>query len=90
MRFSVITPSFNRSPWSTLCIASVADQAVDVEHIVQDAASTDGTLEWLPEDTRVKAFIEPDRGMYDALNRGLRRAHGDILALSQLRRTILA
>jgi glycosyltransferase involved in cell wall biosynthesis len=80
MRFSVITPSFNRSPWLTLCIASVADQRVDVEHIVHDAGSTDGTLEWLPEDTRVKAFIEPDRGMYDAINRGLRRAHGDILA----------
>ena len=47
MRFSIITPSFNPSPWLPLCIASVADQAVDVEHIVQDAGSTDGTLDWL-------------------------------------------
>src|SRR5262249_54200127 len=80
MRFSVITPSFNPSPWLALCIASVADQAVDVEHIVQDAGSTDGTLEWLRGDTRVQPFIEPDRGMYDGVNRGLHRAAGDILA----------
>jgi len=80
MRFSVITPSFNPSPWLRLCIASVADQRVDVEHIVQDAGSTDGTLDWLPHDPRVKAFVERDRGMYDAVNRGLRRAEGDIVA----------
>ena len=80
MRFSVITPSFNPSPWLNLCIASVADQAVDVEHIVQDAGSTDGTLSWLQQDARVKAFIERDSGMYDAVNRGLRRADGHILA----------
>src|SRR5947207_3288616 len=80
VRFSIITPSFNPAPWLPLCIASVADQAVDVEHIVQDAGSTDGTLEWLRNDGRVKAFVERDGGMYDALNRGLRRAQGDILA----------
>jgi glycosyltransferase involved in cell wall biosynthesis len=80
MRFSVITPSFNPSTWLPLCIASVADQAVDVEHIVQDAGSTDGTLDWLRGDDRVKTFIERDNGMYDAVNRGLRRAEGEILA----------
>jgi glycosyltransferase involved in cell wall biosynthesis len=80
MRFSIITPSFNPSPWLPLCIASVADQQVDVEHIVQDAGSTDGTLEWLRDDKRVKAFVERDSGMYDAVNRGFRRANGDILA----------
>ena len=80
MRFSVITPSFNPSPWLKLCIASVADQGVDVEHIVQDAGSSDGTLDWLPQDRRVSTFVERDNGMYDAVNRGLRRAGGDILA----------
>src|SRR5262245_57026405 len=79
MRFSVITPSFNPSPWLRLCVASVADQNVDVEHIVQDAGSSDGTLDWLRHDARVKVFIEQDRGMYDAVNRGLRRAKGEIL-----------
>jgi hypothetical protein len=41
----------------------VADQEVEVEHIVQDAGSDDGTLDWLPTDRRVKAFMEPDAGM---------------------------
>jgi glycosyltransferase involved in cell wall biosynthesis len=53
---------------------------VELEHIVQDSCSDDGTGEWLPHDSRVKAFIEKDKGMYDAVNRGYRRATGDILA----------
>jgi len=80
MRFSVITPSFQQSTWLKLCVASVADQGVAVEHLVQDAGSTDGTLDWLPTDARVRAFVERDRGMYDAINRGLVRAQGDILS----------
>jgi glycosyltransferase involved in cell wall biosynthesis len=80
MRFSIVTPSFNPSPWLPLCIASIADQGVDVEHIVQDARSTDGTLDWLRQDPRVKAFVERDNGMYDGVNRGLRRTQGEILA----------
>jgi glycosyltransferase involved in cell wall biosynthesis len=81
MKFSIITPSFRNSNWLKLCIASVADQqGVEFEHIVQDSCSDDGTQDWLPRDPRVKAFIEKDGGMYDAVNRGYRRATGDILA----------
>ena len=81
MKFSIITPSFRSSKWLKLCIASVADQeGVKLEHIVQDSCSDDGTLDWLPRDPRVHAFIEKDAGMYDAVNRGFRRAQGDILA----------
>ena len=80
MRFSIITPSFRGGSWLKLCIASVADQGVELEHIVQDACSDDGTQEWLRQDSRVKAFIEKDQGMYDAVNRGLRRASGEIMA----------
>lgn len=80
MQFSIITPSFRNSEWLRLCIASVADQQVEHEHIVQDAVSDDGTLDWLPNDPRVKACIEKDQGMYDAVNRGLRKARGEILA----------
>jgi len=80
MKISVVTPSFKSSHWLKLCIASVADQGMEVEHIVQDACSDDGTQAWLPHDKRVKAFIEKDAGMYDAINRGYRRASGDILA----------
>jgi glycosyltransferase involved in cell wall biosynthesis len=81
MDFSIITPSFRNSQWLKLCIASVADQpGVSLEHIVQDSCSDDGTQDWLPRDPRVKAIIEKDQGMYDAVNRGHRRAAGDILA----------
>jgi glycosyltransferase involved in cell wall biosynthesis len=51
-----------------------------VEHIVQDAGSDDGTLDWLRSDSRVQSFVEKDQGMYDAINRGLRRASGELLA----------
>jgi len=81
VQFSIVTPSFRNSRWLKLCIASVADQqGVQLEHIVQDAVSDDGTLDWLPHDTRVQAIVEKDKGMYDAVNRGYRRAKGDILA----------
>src|SRR5262245_29300293 len=80
MEFSIITPSFRNSDWLKLCIASVADQDVEHEHIVQDSCSDDDTPKWLPHDTRVRAYIEKDRGMYDAVNRGLARASGEILA----------
>ncbi len=81
MRLSITTPSFRNSDWLRLCVASVADQqGVELEHIVQDACSDDGTQDWLPADPRVKAFIEKDQGMYDAVNRGFRRSSGDVLA----------
>ena len=80
MRVSIITPSFRSGRWLRLCIASVADQPIEHEHIVQDAGSDDGTLDWLPSELRVRAFVEKDQGMYDAINRGMRRADGDLLA----------
>src|SRR6266850_2124698 len=76
VRFSIVTPSYRSSAWLRLCVASVADQAVESEHIVQDAGSDDGTLDWAQKDGRVKMFMEKDLGMYDAVNRGLRRASG--------------
>lgn len=80
MKFTIVTPSFRNSDWLKLCIPSIADQGVTHEHIVQDAGSDDGTLEWLPHDPRVRAFVEKDRGMYDAVNRGFRRRDGDVYA----------
>ena len=81
IRLSIITPSFRNSQWLRLCIASVADQeGVKAEHLVQDCCSDDGTGQWLVKDARVKAFIEKDQGMYDAVNRGFKRATGEVLA----------
>jgi len=78
--FSIVTPSFRSATWLKLCINSIADQNVEVEHIVQDSCSEDGTRELLEGDPRVKAFIEKDTGMYDAVNRGLRRSSAPLLA----------
>ena len=83
---SIITPSFQQLDWLRLALASVADQeGVDVEHIVQDAGSQ-GVEEMFTElagssvslQHNVKLFVEKDRGMYDAISRGLRRATGEI------------
>ena len=88
---SIITPSFRQLNWLKLAAASVADQqGVTLEHIVQDAG-TGPELElwaqgWTVEceqrrrDFAFRWFMEKDRGMYDAVNRGLRRATGDIVA----------
>lgn len=80
MTFSIITPSFNNLTYLRRCCASVADQTgMDVQHFVVDGASTDGTADWLR--ARQQSYLsEPDRGMYDALNKGLDRARGDIVS----------
>src|SRR6266576_6285555 len=81
LRLSIITPSYLGRQWLPLCIASVADQqGVEVEHIVQDSCSGDGTEELLRNYPHVRAYVEKDAGMYDAVNRGFDRATGDILA----------
>jgi glycosyltransferase involved in cell wall biosynthesis len=83
MRFSIVTPSFNQLDWLKLCMASVADQGCEVEHIVQDAG-TDGLASLANAGYRKGyhpcLYVEKDKGMYDAINRGLRRATGDICA----------
>jgi len=65
--------------WLGLCAASIADQGVNVEHLVQDAGSP-GVEEWIISHPGAKVTVEPDDGMYDAINRGLRRAGGEICA----------
>src|ERR1035437_4133741 len=78
--FSVITPSFNANRWIRCCVASVADQgAVEVEHIVQDGGSTDGTGSYLQCEPRVRAFVQKDGGMYDAINRGWLKSRGEFV-----------
>ena len=78
---SVITPSFRQLDWLRACAASVADQAgVSVEHIVQDAGTGDALEAWAASHPGLRLFVESDQGMYDAVNRGLRRARGKICA----------
>ncbi len=79
--FSIVTPSFNSRDYLLRCAASVADQAGPArEHIVADGGSTDGTVDWLKTAPGLRWFSEPDHGMYDAINKGLRLARGRCLA----------
>jgi glycosyltransferase involved in cell wall biosynthesis len=83
MRISVITVSFNAASTIAETLHSVAEQShADVEHIVVDGASTDGTPELVRrEGKRVAELIsEPDRGLYDGMNKGVARATGDMIA----------
>jgi len=82
MKFSVATPVFNGMPWLPCCLSSVADQrmaGVEVEHLVHDGGSTDGSLEVLEGAKNVQWKSEPDNGMYDAINRCWRQADADIV-----------
>ena len=80
MKISVVTPSYNQLAYLKLCVASIADQrGIDVEHIIQDAGSS-GNLEDFKSKPGVRLFVESDEGMYDAINRGLRRATGEVCA----------
>ena len=76
---SIVTPSFRQLDWLRLALASVADQqGVEVEHIIQDGGSEAETLAPMVTNPIVRLFSEPDNGMYDAINRGLRRTRGEI------------
>ena len=78
---SIITPSHNMLRYLKLCAASIADQnGVDVEHIVVDAQSSDGTQRWLANQNSIRWMSEEDHGMYDAVNKGMKLARGEILA----------
>ncbi|BAL97476.1 glycosyltransferase family 2 protein [Rubrivivax gelatinosus] len=79
---SVITATWNCANTLTDCLQSVADQDYkNREHIIVDGASTDGTIELINSRiNQISMFMsEPDTGIYDALNKGLRLANGDIV-----------
>lgn len=81
MKISVITVCFNAVNTIADTLESVATQTQpDIEHIVVDGASTDGTLEVVKRYKHVfKMISEPDQGIYDAMNKGLRLATGDVI-----------
>jgi glycosyltransferase involved in cell wall biosynthesis len=80
---SVITPSLNQGSYVGATIESVRQQSFqDFEHIVVDGGSTDGTIEVLrlyEARYAMQWLSEPDGGMYEAINKGVRLASGEIL-----------
>lgn len=82
MKLSVITVAKNSEKTIAATIESVAAQShAHVEHIVIDGASTDGTKSIIEKNAkRISRWIsEPDKGMYDAMNKGLRMASGSAI-----------
>ena len=78
---SVITPSLNMLSYLKRCCASVRDQGgLSREHIVVDGVSTDGTVEWLEKQEGIRYKVEPDQGLYDAVNKGIVQSSGLIIS----------
>ena len=88
MRISIVTPCFNAEKYIDETLRSIRDEAmrcqasgIEVEHIIVDGMSTDTTLPRIQSKDwkHVKLISEPDKGMYDALAKGMRQASGDIV-----------
>lgn len=80
--FSVITVTYNAEQVVLPTLKSLSSQTcTDYEHLVIDGASTDRTLAVVKEfdSPRLRIICEPDKGLYDAMNKGLRRATGRYL-----------
>ena len=94
MKISLITACYNSAGTIRTAIESVlAQHGVDIEYIVVDGGSTDGTLEIIkeyavrpvghvrPASLVIKFISERDRGMYDAINKGIKMATGDVVGI---------
>ncbi|NNL54879.1 MAG: glycosyltransferase [Woeseia sp.] len=84
MKISVVTAVLNRSGTIAHAMSSVQEQTHgDVEHVIQDGQSTDGTLDKIRDHMTDQTLLvsEPDNGIYDGINRGISRATGDVIGL---------
>jgi len=84
IKISIITVVYNNEAYIGEALDSLLSQSyLDVESIVIDGGSSDGTLSKIePYRNRISKFLsESDRGMYDALNKGIRLATGDIVGI---------
>ncbi|HWH63082.1 MAG TPA: glycosyltransferase family 2 protein [Ginsengibacter sp.] len=84
MKVSIITVTYNSEKYIADCIASVRKQTYgNIEHIIVDGKSTDNTLKIIQKNSNsITHWIsETDRGMYDAINKGIKMASGDIMGV---------
>lgn len=81
MKFTIITVCYNAEAHIEECLRDVAAQThSNIEHIVVDGASKDRTVEIVRRFPHVAQLVcEPDRGIYDAMNKGIARASGDYI-----------
>jgi len=84
MKVSIITATYNSSAHIKDCVESVNNQTYnDIEHIIIDGASKDNTLDIIKSipNRVVKIVSEPDKGIYDAMNKGIKAATGDVVGI---------
>ena len=87
MKISIVTATWNRADTIRWTIESILSQEYqDWEHIIVDGASTDNTLEIINEyadrySGRLKLISEPDKGIYDAMNKGIHLSDGDVIGI---------
>jgi len=83
MNISIITVTHNAESTLEDCLESVTAQSANVEHLIIDGASTDGTQQVIRkyQNTLEKVVSEPDEGIYHAMNKGLRMVTGDIIGI---------
>ena len=84
MKISIITITFNSAKTLQRTFASVQSQTYkNIEHVIVDGASSDGTVDMIKayaaEHTNVRWVSEKDDGIYNALNKGIKMATGDII-----------
>ena len=83
MKISIITVVWNNAKTIKDAINSVLNQSYkDIEYIVIDGSSTDGTIEIVQSyGDKIKFISEKDNGLYDAMNKGIRMATGDVVGI---------
>ncbi|MDG5490126.1 glycosyltransferase family 2 protein [Psychroserpens sp. SPM9] len=84
MKISIITATYNSEKTLEFCMNSVLNQTYsDIEYVVVDGGSTDGTLDLIKSKAKDFSNIvwssEPDKGIYDALNKGIAKATGAVV-----------
>ncbi len=81
-KISIVTPTFNQGNFIEESILSVIEQQYpNLEYIIMDGGSTDNTIEIIKKyESQLTYWVsQKDNGMYDALNRGFKRATGEIM-----------
>ena len=87
MKISIITPCFNSAATLVDTIESVLSQSYgDIEHVIVDGGSKDDTIAIIRRyepryEGRLRWVSEPDKGIYDAMNKGIRMASGDVVGI---------